>query len=179
VPPSGECSYILKPDGATCAETTCGDWSACLWDGECSNSGSHGRTCTDFVCDTGTCTATARDETGDCSRTVANGSGCSVGYCCSNSCVHRDDDANCGSCGVHCSSGGCVEVHDHQSNFSCKCSSDSTCRQIGFGSIATCYDDNTQMLCNCQCPGGASSCKGECAGGGTCADVGGQNYCHY
>ena len=179
VPPNGECSYALKPDGTACADTTCTDWSACAWDGGCSNSGSHARTCTDFVCDSGTCTATARDEAGTCSRTVSNGSGCSAGYCCSNSCVPRDDDGNCGTCGVHCSSGGCVGITGHPGRYSCKCSSNDTCQHIGFGSIATCYSYNGQMLCNCQCPGGASSCKAECAGGGTCADVSGHNYCHY
>jgi hypothetical protein len=62
--------------------------------------------------------------------------------------------------------------------YSCTCSSNAFCQGAGFGSIATCYGTSGQTLCQCQCPSG-TSCTGQCAGGGTCADVTGHNYCHY
>jgi hypothetical protein len=179
-PLTGDCSYPTKADGTTCGETSCPEWSVCSWDGECSSSGTRARTCTDYICSAGNCTSGTHDESDPCSRTVDNGTGCSAGYCCSHTCVARHDENNCGSCGVSCSgSTSCVQLHDHSGQYSCTCTYDSTCQGEGFGSGATCYDDLTQKLCNCQCPGGATSCTGQCAGGGICSDTPGQNYCHY
>jgi hypothetical protein len=92
--------------------------------------------------------------------------------------VARNSNGNCGSCGVSCGGQSCVQEHDHPGQYSCTCSSNAFCQGAGFGGNATCYNDGTQMLCNCQCSSG-SSCGGQCAGGGTCADVSGHNYCHY
>jgi hypothetical protein len=177
-PSTGDCIYAARADTTSCGVTSCADWGACAWDGPCSNSGSRQRSCTDYLCAAGSCGPVARTESDACAQTVADGTACSGGYCCSNSCVARNSNANCGSCGVHCGSQSCVQLHDHAGQYSCTCGSDSFCRGAGFGSLATCWNDGTQMLCNCQCASG-TSCSGQCAGGGTCAHVTGQNYCHY
>lgn len=177
-PQTGGCSYTMLANGTTCASTTCGDWDTCDWDGPCSNSGSRSRTCTDYTCQTGTCTPSQRQDPGDCSRTVANGTSCSGGYCCSQSCVARNNVHHCGSCGIDCGSDDCVELHGTANQYSCTCYSTQICKSLGFGSAATCWDDGVQMVCNCQCSSG-SSCTGQCAGGGICQMVSGHNYCHY
>lgn len=176
-PATGSCAYSPKQNGTPCGATTCDDWGSCQWNGECSESGTKNRACTDFKCSTGTCSPSNRSETGTCSRSIPNGTSCSAGYCCSNSCVARNSKTNCGSCGVNCGTNSCVKITG-LNYYSCTCSSNSFCRGAGFGDIATCYDGDGQMICDCQCSSG-TSCGGQCAGGGTCADVSGHNYCHY
>lgn len=176
-PASGSCQYAAKPDGTACGTTTCGDWSSCSWGGECSSTGTRSRTCTDYACSGGTCASSNRPDPGTCTRTVANGTSCSLGYCCSNTCVARNNKSHCGSCGVNCGTQSCVQITG-LNQYSCTCSSNAFCQGVGFGSIATCYSASGQMICNCQCPSG-TSCTGQCSGGGVCADVTGHNYCHY
>lgn len=176
-PASGACQYQTKADNTSCGTTTCGGWSACSWNGECSNSGSQSRSCTDYRCSSGTCNTVPRTENQACTRTVANGTSCSAGYCCSNSCVARNNKSHCGSCGVNCGTQSCVKITG-LSQYSCTCVSNAFCQGAGFGGIATCYTASGQSVCNCQCPSG-TSCTGQCSGGGTCADVPGHNYCHY
>jgi hypothetical protein len=177
-PATGECTYEPLPDGTQCAATDCGSYGSCTWSGECSNSGTRYRTCTDYECASGTCSPSSRQESDGCSRTVSNGTPCSAGYCCSNACVARNSNGNCGSCGIDCGASSCVGIVSQPGQYSCTCATNSFCRNAGFGADSTCWHDGIQSVCNCQCVSG-SPCSGQCAGGGICSAVPGHNYCHY
>ncbi len=162
--------------GVTCGSTTTGAWSGCGgFATACDTTGSRSRTITTFKCAAGACASSATTETGSCTRTVANGTGCGTGkYCCSGAgCVARNANAHCSSCGINCGSGSsCVGVGG--GNYSCTCSSNAQCQSWGFGSGATCWAPSGQMVCNCQCT--TANC---CAGGADCFKPSGINYCSY
>ena len=72
---------------------------------------------------------------------------------------------------------GCGSLGDGK--WGCNCFSTTSCKSAGYGQDATCYTNGEGAFCNCQCPNGETTCQGVCAGGATCHDVPGQNYCAY
>ncbi len=182
-------------------ETTCNDGKDNDCDGkkDCSDSNCNGKTCgsngkkcagTSCKCPGGTKETNCSDGKDndcdgktDCADSDCNQKSCgSYSRCCSGKCVSLKSKSNCGACGINCGSNSCVQNSSHTGNYICACDhSNAQCRDFGYGSSATCWDTNgtPYTRCNCQCPDGASTCKGQCAGGATCHDVSGINYCSY
>ena len=99
--------------------------------------------------------------------------------CCSGKAVDLRTKANCGGCGIQCPTGMACE-QPVAGQWGCRCVSDLSCQNAGYGTGATCYDPgNGKAFCNCQCATNDSTCTDRCAGGATCNDKSGQNYCHY
>ena len=99
------------------------------------------------------------------------------GRCCSGEATKINTNANCGGCGIRCGAGAVCEefVIGH---YACTCAADSACIGAGYGPAATCYQAGGSY-CNCQCPGGASTCANQCAGRAICHVMPGNNYCGY
>lgn len=178
------CSNTVTTEMAACnratdnvpcgAKVTYGAWDACNYTTACDTAATRKRSMTTYKCAAGACKGTAGTDSEGCSRAVANGTGCGAGqYCCSGSCVAKNSNANCSSCGINCGAGSsCVGVGG--GNYACTCSSNAQCVSWGFGAGATCWAPSGQMVCNCQCTG-ANCCKG----GADCYRPSGLNYCSY
>jgi hypothetical protein len=158
---------------ADCGPVTYGTTS-CPWPNVCATSVTGSRAVHTPKCVSGSCTVVDSTQSQTCTRSVSNGLSCgSNSYCCSGSCVAKNDPNHCSSCGVKCGSGSsCGSIGG--GNYSCTCSSNAQCVTAGFGSGATCWSPSGQMYCNCQC-----TTAGCCSGGGSCSKPSGINYCHY
>ena len=167
-------SCPLVTDGKSCGATVTPGFPACPWASACDTSATRSRTVTTFNCAAGACKATNTVQNDTCTRSVAQGTSCGTGkYCCSGSCVAKNSNANCSSCGIDCGTGSsCVGVGG--GNYSCTCSSNSQCQSWGFGTGATCWAPSGQTVCNCQCS--TANC---CKGGADCFKPSGLNYCSY
>jgi hypothetical protein len=164
----------IVSDGKTCAATVTPGWPACPYLNACDTSATRTRTVTSYTCSAGTCKANPMVQSDTCTRTVAQGTSCGSGkYCCSGSCVAKNSNAHCSSCGIDCGTGSsCVSIGGGQ--YSCTCSSNAQCQTWGFGSGATCWSPSGQTVCNCQCT--TANC---CKGGADCFKPSGINYCSY
>jgi hypothetical protein len=127
--------------GVACRATVTGAWGPCGgFSNACDTTGTQSRPVTTYTCGAGTCNGATSTQSQACTRTVANGTSCgSNSYCCSGSCVARNDRQHCSACGVVCPSGTSCASH-RAGQYSCSCSSNAQCQSAGFGASATCYN---------------------------------------
>lgn len=101
-----------------------------------------------------------------------------VARCCGGQPVDVNTAQNCGSCGIACGNGSTCS-NPVAGQWGCTCTTDEACAGKGYGGASTCFFVSGKGFCNCQCPGGALTCVGQCTGGSVCHDDVGQNYCAY
>ncbi|MEW5854290.1 MAG: hypothetical protein AB2A00_36285 [Myxococcota bacterium] len=84
--------------GSDCG-TTCGNWSACAYDGNptCDETGSQNRTCTARTCGGGTCNSSTYNENRNCTRNT-DGNTCGNPVECGNTQTFREQCCQSGSC---------------------------------------------------------------------------------
>lgn len=147
---SGTCTR--NTDGATCGTTSCGTWSSCNNSDVCAETGTHTRTCTDYLCQSGKCAGAPRTESQGCTRNT-DGNACSAGNLCE----------PYGTAGNICSAGIC---HPEICPLDCPCDtahSPSFCEESVNGAICTCKSGTSYYQTPCPsgytCDNSTGLCK--------------------
>lgn len=166
-----ECTSAPRNEGATCDQTACGPWSTCSYPSTCAETGTQTRTCTDYICVSGSCQGQTRNETSTCTRDT-DGQDC--GTC--SSCSYLDVCDNTGSktC-PKCSNGECVNQ-----SFTCPRNTDGLdcgiCKICQGGTCSGTPSDDTDCG-TIDCDGLDTQCRNyndltsnRCEGFGNCKD---------
>ena len=128
-------------DGTSCGSTSCGAWGSCGgFSSTCDETGSQGRTCTDYVCSAGSCGSSTRTETRACTRdtdgTRCQGDSCGAWSTCGGF------TGECDSTGTQsrtcysyaCSAGSCAVSSSRTETQSCtRLTEGRSCRLAGGG----------------------------------------------
>jgi len=162
---------ICKGTKIECKDDTCGT-RKCNGTATCTvTPRNEGQSCVNNPCDTSVCRSGACVGTGS----VADGTSCGTGMgCCGGKCVdYTSDKANCGGCGIKCSSGNNCHKHTFGTVVTglCDCLATATCKANGQG--YTCWKSTLGRVYRCHCHENS-----DCGPGQTCIDqTGYHNYC--
>lgn len=156
---SGACEPLPSFEGTTCAPSTYGSYTACVFAGVCDLAGTHTRQRTDYTCEGGTCASATSTEEDGCTRPPGDvvGDTCGEDECASTcTCVYM------GTCDT---TGGCVRACTAY-----QCTVTGECAGFPYGSPEDCSRDTDGLDCfscgeatGCLCVGGACTKPG---GGG-------------
>lgn len=175
-----QCPRMTEGDPCGPIEET--TYSECLFAEECRGDGERTMTTTLWSCAQNSCTPLSMSSPQTCARTTApdgeacNGSG-NESQCCDGVCIAKDDDANCGVCGLSCGVRDCQTIQRMNGDFdyACACELSAQCT-LDYGLRSSCLP--TQDVCSCDCPAGPNPCAGQCAVG-LCYVTGNHGVCAY
>ncbi len=173
---------MRQTEGHTCGKGETIEAGECVYSSECGLDGEQTLLVTRFRCAQNVCEPETTTQTPvPCSRPSSDGAECSgpgnESQCCGEQCIAKDDDANCGVCGMSCGLRNC-ETHqtvNNQTVYACSCELAVGCiNNYGLNSSCVPGDD----ICSCSCGAQASPCAGECTVG-QCYMAGNFGYCGY
>ena len=160
-PATGLCETTATNEDATCQPQSCTDFGACAYDdmNTCDETGSMTRSCTEFVCNSGSCVGSSMVDTMTCTR-VTTGNDCNGGTTCT---LYSNCSYPGGQCAENgnstrtctdrtCASGSCIS-DDRVENKACTRNTDGqTCD----------FSD---------CVGGPGGFQEICCAGGSCSQA--------